>query len=1450
MRIRTALLVAHSALAVLCGTARVTAQPYWVRHVGSPGNEHVSDVKVDEAGDIYITGEFSGDVDFGDSTFTSSGGIDLFVAKLDASGQILWWKQGGGAGIDRGIKLAFGPDNRLAVVGEFMGVADFQGTVLSSNGFTPDMFCAVLDRTTGDQQWIRQGGGVAGSDRPYGVTVSSTGQVTMAGEFKGTATWGGSSLTSVPEQETGEPTMDVVIASYNADGTLLWLQQGAADRQDRAIDVVNDAQGNIYVAGQFSDTITFDTEHLNAIYNATFLLKLDPAGNEVWFRRCGGAIYDHVRDLLYTPDGQLLMTGDLQGTMIFMDDVPDFISGEQPYNYYLLRVNTDGELLAQGQLGSENGVSSRGIALRNDTIAVVGQFNCQFTSLSAHYGGTGLFMAAGLEDLFVSKHRYQDLGFIEARHYGGPGGKLAGQVDFLSSGDIIACGSYTRSISFATNAGNPISGDYFEGYVPTGQPGPPAGCPSLVGTNFRSQDATGLKDGFLARTYVRDSVVYDWWSQSAGVCDHPATWGMCVSDEPDGPGCPDTLVVCGETDITAYLPFLPSVGEGNTVGPLVEAIWSTGDTAISLHIETTGLYSVQVHALNGCWSWNDALYVVVNPMPPEPTLSDSQPQNTNASEPETIHLCDPESVLIWCPEAEPWTTNYWTALTGQPPPDTTYGTSLNADTSGVYTFHMVSDAGCERNIELEVIDHATPNLDSLDLDIEIVFVGDSLPTDSFQLCPGSDLTYEVILQWYWAGDTTMFPQDLDLWISINGGPFEQPADPNGWGIGTGVWQTGWIYTHIDIIVTNGICGTDSLLYELDHQVYVEGLPELPLGISLSGPASMCDGDSVLLTMSCPDCEAFQWAGGGTNGDSTSTSVWATQQANYSVTGTGTDVNGCAVMESASLYVHFPAGPLLYIDPPDGIICPFDSALIYTPTPGYDLVWYGPFGPVPNDSQQIWTGIPGEYYLSMTDTMGCELVSDPALITAYGTPYLNILPDNVLCLNEQEAILQVVTTSPSSIVWAPPFSGSALQQTVTEPGVYSVSSTACGITTEMSVTVVESTVSAQVQEAGPYALCQGETLVLHAVSGQAVYIWQPGNVFADSLLVTEEGEYSLQVIDSYGCADTSAVITVDVVSVAQTLLASGDTICAGQTATITATGSGTMNWYSDASTQDPLFTGSPVTLEGLIADTTFYVVQTEGPCASEVQAAVVDVEPVPVASGIDAPVFVCGGGEAIITLVGTPGANAQWTTPSGTATGTQLIIADFAAGDSGVYTVYPFFGSCFGEPVSVAIGFARPLLFSLGPDTTYCLGGWYTLTIPAIYSDPVWSNGTESYALQVNSDGYWTGYAVDSNGCAVQDEVYITGIDCGPIIPNVITPNGDGNNDVFTLLGSEGFTLAVRIFNRWGQQVWESAGRDIRWNGRHANGDALPDGVYYYEILRTGWEDSLTYTGYVHVMRGR
>lgn len=1431
-----------------CGAGPLLAQPYWVRHVGSFGNDHVSDVKVDEAGDIYVTGEFSGDADFADSTYEAGGGIDCFVAKLNAAGEVVWWKQCGGYGIDRGIKLAFGPGNTLAVVGEFMGQADFQGVIINSQGSTPDMFCAVLDRATGDQQWIRHGGGAAGSDRPYGVTVAPDGQVTMAGEFKGLCTWDGFTLTSTPDQETLDPTMDVVVISYAADGSPLWIQQGAADRSDRAIDVVSDQQGNIYVAGQFSDTITFDVEHLNAMYNSTFLLKLDASGNEVWFRRCGGAIYDHVRDLLYTPDGQLLLTGDLQGTMIFMDDVPDFISGEQPYDYYLLRVDTDGQLIAQGQLGSQNGVSSRGIALRNDTIAVLGQFNCQFTALSSHYNGAGLFMAAGEEDLFVTKHRYADLGFIEARHYGGPGAKLAGQVAFLADGDVVACGSYTRSISFATTTADPISGDLFEGYTPTAQPPPPGGCPDLVGVNFRSQDATGLKDGLLARTYVRDSVVYDWWSQNPGICDHPATWSMCVSNTIGNSVCPDTLVVCGSVDVTAYLPFIPSIEESNSVGPLVEVTWNNGDSTITTHITETGLYEAHVSAVNGCWSWDDALFVVVNQMPPDPLISDDVPVNTGSPAPEDIHLCDPDSVLLWCPNVDTGTTYYWTALTGTPPPDTIYSSSVLADTTGIWTFYMVTDAGCLDSSKVNVIDHATPDLSGLGVDVDIVFIGDSLLTDSLSLCPGDPLQFDVQVQWYLNGDTTSFPQDLILQISINGGDFNTQSPPDGWSGSIDEWVTGLYHIHLVLLVLNGGCGGDSLLFDVDGEIWVNGWPQSTLGLSITGAATMCVGDSTLLTMSCPDCEEFHWTGWGVSGDTT-TSVWATQAGNYVVHGNSTDIHGCAYDGSLSFLVASPQGPLLQTQPPDGIICPFDSALIYTTTPGTGQVWYGPYGPVPNNSQQLWSGIPGEYYLTMTDSLGCDLVSDPALITGYSTPYLNVLPDEVLCLNEQEAIIQVVTTAPSTIVWAPPLSGSSLQQTVTEPGVYAVTSTACGITTEMTVTIVQSDVFAAIEEIGPVALCEGASIVLHAVPGEAVYIWQPGAVFADSLVVTQSGAYVLQVVDGYGCADTSDAVIVDVQSISLPLVASGDTICEGENATLSAAGSGSTTWYSDATTLDPVFSGSPFVLLGLIGDTTFFVMQVDGPCSSDAQAAIVVVDPSPGTVSIDAPTVVCGDTDATITLIASPGVSAQWSTPGGPFTGTTSVITDFSAGDAGTYTALPFIGGCFGEPVSVVIDYAQPLPLSLGPDTTYCVGGSFTLTIPSWFSDPLWSTGDEGYFLLVGEDGTYVVQAHDSSGCLVQDEVLVTGIECEPMIPNVISPNGDGNNDVFTVIGSGGFKLAIRIYNRWGQMVWESSGQDIRWNGHYENGDALPDGVYYYELLRTGLNVKQAYTGYVHILRG-
>ena len=69
------------------------------------------------------------------------------------------------------------------------------------------------------------------------------------------------------------------------------------------------------------------------------------------------------------------------------------------------------------------------------------------------------------------------------------------------------------------------------------------------------------------------------------------------------------------------------------------------------------------------------------------------------------------------------------------------------------------------------------------------------------------------------------------------------------------------------------------------------------------------------------------------------------------------------------------------------------------------------------------------------------------------------------------------------------------------------------------------------------------------------------------------------------------------------------------------------------------------------------------------------------------------------------------------------------------------------------------------------------------------------------------------------------------IPNSFTPNGDGINDIFTLevTGSEKFS--IRIFNRWGEMVYESFDPKEGWNGRILNYfEPAPEGLYTYQVV--------------------
>ena len=165
----------------------------WSRRFGGPGFDQGAGVDVDGAGNVVVVGNFDGTVDFGGGPLTSVGGRDLFVAKFSPTGGHVWSKRFGGTGNDdvRGIAVDGAGD--VLVTGQFLGTINFGGANLSSAGYE-DIFLSKLAGSTGSHVWSKRIGSSSSPDAGYGVTVDGNFNVAITGYFAGSVDFGGGAI--------------------------------------------------------------------------------------------------------------------------------------------------------------------------------------------------------------------------------------------------------------------------------------------------------------------------------------------------------------------------------------------------------------------------------------------------------------------------------------------------------------------------------------------------------------------------------------------------------------------------------------------------------------------------------------------------------------------------------------------------------------------------------------------------------------------------------------------------------------------------------------------------------------------------------------------------------------------------------------------------------------------------------------------------------------------------------------------------------------------------------------------------------------------------------------------------------------------------------------------------------------------------------------------------------
>lgn len=166
----------------------------WSKRFGDFDWQEARGVVVDPSGNIRITGNLFGSVDFGSGPLTSAGSFDIFLVKFDTNGNHLWSSRFGDALPQSSASVAADSSGKIVLTGKFDGGVDFGGGPLISAGGL-NIFLAKLD-SNGNHLWSKRFGDGVGTHVGASTAVDPSGNVALTGKFAGTVDFGGGPLTS------------------------------------------------------------------------------------------------------------------------------------------------------------------------------------------------------------------------------------------------------------------------------------------------------------------------------------------------------------------------------------------------------------------------------------------------------------------------------------------------------------------------------------------------------------------------------------------------------------------------------------------------------------------------------------------------------------------------------------------------------------------------------------------------------------------------------------------------------------------------------------------------------------------------------------------------------------------------------------------------------------------------------------------------------------------------------------------------------------------------------------------------------------------------------------------------------------------------------------------------------------------------------------------------------
>lgn len=468
---------------------------------------------------------------------------------------------------------------------------------------------------------------------------------------------------------------------------------------------------------------------------------------------------------------------------------------------------------------------------------------------------------------------------------------------------------------------------------------------------------------------------------------------------------------------------------------------------------------------------------------------------------------------------------------------------------------------------------------------------------------------------------------------------------------------------------------------------------------------------------------------------------------------------------------------------------------------------------------------GWYSLSATDDFGCT-AADSVYLTVNPVPLVSIVSDTI-CPSEQASLL---ASGADSYLWNTSSSSNPLMVSPLVTTTYSVtgSSNGCSATATAQV-VVNSGLSLTVNSP---TICEGDQAILDP-SGADSYLWNT-NAVDDPYVVnpTTTTQYTVSGTNMAGCSG-SAIATVTV-NPNPNIAINAPPICEGDQGILTASGADSYIWSTG-------FNGNPLLLSPT-SSTTYSVTGTSLGCTSTAQIDLV-VSPLPIAAFTVSSSRGCAPLDVQFNDISTGNIEEwNWTFGDGSTNSDQNAIFTYDA--AGTYpvtlTVTTDMGcSNVSDPTNIEV--LQVIADIIVNNDIYTSGDVVNFFDGSFGADFwYWDFGNEQYSTEQNAatqfiePGEYIVYLgiANTEGCTDSTSVLII---VNPLftiyIPSAFSPNNDGVNDNWIVFG-ESWKIdeyEVHVFDRWGQQVFQSTDINQLWNGRYEGRDDAKQSVYTYRL---------------------